>query len=67
MNKNDKIWKEIEDKDKQYLKSIESLLKKCPNIQIMILYLKNNRIFKSIVPLITKYWNQLNEFICLFG
>ena len=45
-----------------YLKSIESLFKKCPNVQRLRLFIKNNRIFKSILPLITKYCRNLNEF-----
>ena len=45
-----------------YSKSIESLLKKCPNIQFLSLFLKNNGIFESILPLITKYCHYLNEF-----
>ena len=51
----------IEDKDyaKHYLKSIESLLKKCPNIQKMHLFIKSNENFKSILPLITKHCNHL--------
>ena len=48
--------------DKTYMKSIESILKKYPNIQSMVLYLKNKIIFQSIVPLITKYCDHLNEF-----
>ena len=45
-----------------YLKSIESILKKCPNIQTMSLFLENNTIFKSILHLIIKYCRYLNEF-----
>ena len=45
-----------------YTKSIESLLNKCPNIQKMFIFVENNRIFKSILPLITKYCYNLNEF-----
>ena len=45
-----------------YLKSIETLLKKCPNIQTIVLFLKNNKSFESIVPLITKYCDHLIEF-----
>ena len=45
-----------------YSKSIESLLKKCPNIQFLSLFLKNNGIFESILPLITKCCRYLNEF-----
>ena len=44
------------------MKSIESVLKKCPNIQSMFLVLKNKRIFESIFRLITKYCRNLNEF-----
>ena len=53
---------EIEDNETVDLKSIESLLKKCSNIQRMNLFVENNNIFESIVPLITKYCDHLNEF-----
>ena len=61
---NHEISKQNEDKvfKINYLKSIESVLKKCPNIQTITLFLKNKRIFESIVPLITKYCDHLNEF-----
>ena len=48
--------------ERHYLKSIESLLKKCPNIQTMSIFVKNNTIFRSILPLITKYCDNLDEF-----
>ena len=64
MNTKNKISEEIEEKDydNHYLKFIESLLKKCPNIQIMFIFAKHNRIFKSILPLITKNIKHLIEF-----
>ena len=51
----------IEDNIRNYIQCIESVLKKCPNVQRMNICTKN-RIFKSIVPLITKYCHNLNEF-----
>ena len=53
----------IEDKasDKHCLKSIESLLKKCPNIQSISLDIEY-RFLKSIFLLITKYCDYLREF-----
>ena len=52
----------IEDKvsDKHCLKSIESLLKKCPNIQSITLDIEY-RFMKSIFLLITKYCDYLQE------
>ena len=65
MNTNNEIEYEnnIADKvpDKHYLKSIETLLKKCLNIQTMSLDIEN-RIFKSTLPLISKYCDYLQEF-----
>ena len=49
------------------MKSVETLVKKCPNIQTLKLILKNNKIFESIVPLITKYCDYLNEFNVSFN
>ena len=56
--------KQIEDNvfEIHYLKSIETLLKKCPNIQSIHLFVKNNEIFKSILPLIFENCRNLNEF-----
>ena len=56
--------KQIEDKvfETNYLKFIESVLKKCPNLQTMSLFLKNNKSLKSILPLIIRYCDHLNEF-----
>ena len=63
LQSNYKISKQMKDQVfENYLKSIELLLKKCPNIQIMFIFVKNKRIFKSILPLITKYCINLNEF-----
>ena len=58
----DEKFAETEDRETNPLKSIESLLKNCPNIKKMRLFFRNNRIFESIVPLITKYCDNLNEF-----
>ena len=55
LQSNDKIRKD-------YLESIQSLLKKCKKIQTMSLILKNRTIFKSILPLIIEYCRHLNEF-----
>ena len=64
LQSNYKISKQTEDKvfDRNFMKSIEFLLKKCPNIQTMFLNVKNNNILKSLFPLITKYCDHLNEF-----
>ena len=49
-----------------YQKPIESLLKKCPNIQSIDLtkfHSNNNQISKLMLQMITKYCNHLNELI----
>ena len=59
----DQICDEIKDKYyESYIKSFELVVKKCKNIQKLKLFLENNRIFKSILPLITKYCHNLIEF-----
>ena len=60
---NYEMIEQIEDKvfERNYMTSIELLLKKCPNIQTINTYIKN-RIFRSILPLITKYCDKLIEF-----
>ena len=46
-----------------YLKSIESVLKKCPNVQLINKsYLGRDEIHKNIIQFITKYCNHLIEF-----
>ena len=61
-----KLWpKVIELKSESELKAIESLLKKCPNIQSIDLnhFPANNRqISKLMLQMITKYCNHLIEF-----
>ena len=61
---NHKISQQMKDKvfERHYLKSIESIMKKCPNLKILFLVRIYSRIFKSILPLIIKYCHNLIDF-----
>ena len=61
--KNVFMFNRIKEKIINDMKSMETVLKKCPNIQrIDAIYETDYKILKNILQMITKYCNHLNEF-----